>query len=122
MKKLRNAVLQFSVFLPTTVFAAAGGSIPTGSTTINAFFVEFCKISNWIFAFALAAAVIAIIFSGVSFYASGGSEQKVSQAKKFLQWALVGVAVAILSKSFIAIIGSFVGISSSTPISTFLCV
>lgn len=103
---------------PGAVFAAAGDPIPMGSTDISTFFDEFCNISNWIFAFALVAAVIAIIFSGVAFFTSGGDASKVAQARKFLTWALVGVAIAILAKALVAVIGSFVGVQGITA---FLC-
>lgn len=122
MQMMKKLAVQYSslayLLVPGTALAAAGDTIPTGSTDIQAFFLEFCNVTNWIFAFVLVAAVIAIIFSGVTFYTSGGDESKVTKARKFLQWSLVGVAIVILSKSLIAVVGSWVGVGGITA---FLC-
>ncbi len=104
--------------MPGVALAAPGDPIPPGPTDIQVFFLQFCTITNWVFAFVLVAAIIAIIFAGVGFLTSGGDASKVTNARQFLMYALIGVAVTILAKAFIAVVGTLVGVPGITA---FLC-
>ena len=103
---------------PQMVLAAGPMTIPMGSTDIEQFFLQFCIITNWVFAFVLVAAIIAIIFSGVGFLTSGGDTSKVTTARQYLMYALIGVVIVILAKAFIAVVGTLVGVPGITA---FLC-
>jgi hypothetical protein len=91
--------------------ALAQPSIPTTGvpTTIDAFYGFACIASNWIFAFVLIIAVIFLLFGAVAFFTARGSEDQVANARRYVTFALVGVAIAVLAKSLIFVVGSFVG-------------
>ena len=111
-------IVSFSVtaVLPTVALAVASGAPSGAPTSIDALWGAICTVGNWVFAFILAGAVIAFIYSGYLFYSSGGGE-KVNQAKKVLTYGLIGTGIAILSKTLIVILGDLVGAN----VSPFLC-
>ena len=119
MRLMRKIVLRsLPTLFPGVVFAQAGGPIPVGSTDIAGFFRIACIASNWIFAFALVLAVAVLVFVGVTFMTARGDEQQLTTAKRYLGWALVGVAVVVLAKTLVAVVGTLVGV---TAIAGFLC-
>jgi len=54
-------------------------------------------------------AVIMILVAGYFFLTAGGSEDKITTARGYLVYALVGVAVALLAFALPAVIRSFLG-------------
>lgn len=55
-------------------------------------------------AFVVAGAVIVIMIGGIYFLISYGSEEKITQAKKIIQWSIIGLVVAIFSYAIVSII------------------
>lgn len=84
--------------------------VPTG---IDEFYVLVCIASNWLFAFLIILAVIFLLYGAFLFFTAGGDETKVASARKNLIIALVGVAVAILAKSLILVVGTFIGVDTA---------
>ena len=104
------------VAVPRFASAVPAGGPVNPPSSIDALWGAICRVGNYFFAFILAGAVIAFIYAGYLFYSSGGGP-KVDQAKKVLQYAFSGTAIAVLSKTFIVITGSLL----ETDISPFLC-
>ena len=67
------------------------------------------NIGNWIFTALLAMAVIFLIVAGFFFITSGGNPEGVTKARQMLINALIGVAVALLAKGLVSVIGSLLG-------------
>jgi hypothetical protein len=116
MKRIAQKVAQrvapaiAGLAVPLVAFGQAGSSIPTiANPTAAGLFTVVCTVANWVFGFMLVGAVIAILVAGSTFFTAQGQEQKIETAKKFLTWALVGVAIVILAKSLIFVIGNLVG-------------
>jgi hypothetical protein len=65
-------------------------------------------IANWIFAILIAVAVIMLLLAGFKWMTSGGNEDDVAMARKMLIWALVGVAIALMSKALVGMVGNIV--------------
>ena len=84
---------------------------PAWSTigSIAEFYQLGCTATNWIFGFVLLMAVIVLLFGAVSFMTARGNEDQVASARRYVTYALVGVAVAVLAKSLVYVTGSFVG-------------
>jgi uncharacterized membrane protein len=62
-------------------------------------------------------AVIAIIIGGFRMILAQGNEEAYGQAKKSIQWAVIGVVVALLSFSIIAIVQDLLSANvDTTPI------
>ena len=62
------------------------------------------EVTNWILNIAAALIVILIIYSGIRFMLAAGRPAEIGRAKKILQWALVGFAVVLIGKGFIALL------------------
>lgn len=67
------------------------------------------KIGNYILQIAMAAAVIAIIWSGILFMTAGGKEDRVTQARKTFLWAIIGLAVVLVGMGIVALIKDVLG-------------
>ncbi|MEK7452699.1 MAG: hypothetical protein AAB614_00525 [Patescibacteria group bacterium] len=65
---------------------------------------------NWLAWLVALAAVVAGLYSGFLFITSGDDEKKLGKATKFFVYTIVGVIVAILAFSIVAIAKSIVGI------------
>jgi hypothetical protein len=89
----------------TIVNNIIGGQITTTQGVLEA----LNRAANYIFSFAVALGVIMIIWAGVLFMSSGGSEQKVTLARRALTWGLVGAAIAIASKGIVMGVKAFLG-------------
>ena len=64
--------------------------------------------ANWLFAFIIIIAVIMLLYGAFKFFTAGGSEDQVATARKFITYALVGVAVALLARSLVYVVGNFI--------------
>lgn len=62
------------------------------------------KIIVWLLAVIAMVAAIVIIYAGILFVFNGGSEARVAQAKITLQWAIIGLVVAIGAFALVSII------------------
>lgn len=83
--------------LPTT----AGTGVPTASfTTFNSFLSLANTLINWFFIVILVFAVVAFLWAGFQYVFSFGSGDT-EKAKNIILYAVVGVVVAVLAKSFV---------------------
>lgn len=84
-----------SVFAPHVVFAQgapSGIQNPIKFSSIS----EFLKaIIDVIVLIGIPVAAVAIIYAGFLFVTAGGSEEKLSTAKKTLLWTVIGVAILL---------------------------
>ncbi len=69
-----------------------------------------CQIIGIIFSFLLLIATITLLLSAFYFMLSGGREEEKDKAKKFFIYSIIGVALAVLSPSVVALIASFFGL------------
>ena len=95
------------------MLASAQATIPEVCADIECFYNIACTAIDWIFGFVLLGAVIVILFGAVSFFTARGNEDQVASARRYVTYALVGVAVAVLAKSLVYVVGSFVGADPS---------
>ena len=100
------------------MLASAQAQIPEVCNDVQCFYDIACTAVDWIFGFVLLGAVIILLFGAVAFFTARGDEDKVSSARRYVTYALVGVAVAVLAKSLVYVVGSFVG---AEPDSFFQC-
>ncbi|MBI2064622.1 MAG: hypothetical protein HYT62_01050 [Candidatus Yanofskybacteria bacterium] len=62
------------------------------------------EVVNWILNVAAALIVILIIYSGIRFMLAAGRPNEITRGKNILTWALIGFAVVLIGKGFIALI------------------
>ncbi|MEK7452698.1 MAG: hypothetical protein AAB614_00520 [Patescibacteria group bacterium] len=123
MKKLFFLFLFTVAIYPQSLLYAAGPSTPSalGSATTNnigkrtiyssdSVTALFIGLVNWFAWFVALMSVTAALYSGFLFITSGDDEKKLGKATKFFVYTIVGVIVAILAFSIVAIAKSIVGI------------
>jgi len=67
-------------------------------------------IATWLLNIAIPIAVAMIVYSGVIFLMSQGEPTKLSQAKKILLYAVVGLSIILIGKGFITLIESILNL------------
>ncbi len=95
------AMAQFDVpsdSLPAPRFQTYGGAISL---------IE--KAANWLLYVVIALAVIFIIYAGFLYLTSGGDEKKTETAKKYIIYAIIGIAIALLARGIVLLVRNFVG-------------
>src|SRR3972149_12222954 len=83
----------------------------TGSVTGTASLVgAIMGLVNWLAWFVGLMAVLMGLYAGILFITAGGNAETVTKARNILLYAIVGIAVAILAFSLVAISQSVFGI------------
>jgi len=65
---------------------------------------------NWVAWFVALVAVLFGLYAGILFITAGGDDEKLTKAKNILLYSIVGIVVAILAFSIVAISKSIAGI------------
>ncbi len=73
------------------------------------------KSGNWFLGIILALAVIFILYAAYNFLISGGDEEKVGAARRYLTYAVIAVAVAVLSMGIVYLVRVFLGDAGTPP-------
>ncbi len=100
MTKFFSRIIIFFLLLPIIVFAVTienplkYGTIPE----------VVAAIANFIFIISIPITSLMVVIGGVMFMTSGGDPKKVEQAKKLLLYAVIGLAIILLSKTIAAVI------------------
>lgn len=115
--KIVSLLLSAPFLLPTLAFAQTGGSGITTRQSVpsvrNFTFGSFLSIVNrlidYFFTILLVLAVVMILWAAFKYLTAGGDEEKVGKAHQILLWAVIAIAVALLSQGVIYLAGSLVG-------------
>jgi hypothetical protein len=83
--------------------------LPAGPQSGEQLMAILGALTNWVFAGFVALAVLMVILAAVQFVTHGGDPEKVSEARKKLIWAAVGVGVALMAKGFVPVIQNILG-------------
>lgn len=103
-----------TLFLPLIVLAQWGGvgdaEAPVTAPTWGEVDVidALGRISNWLFAILLIVAAIFLIVAGYFFVTARGDTDKVTTARQFVLWALIGVLVGFLAKGLVMLVNKMV--------------
>ncbi len=111
--------LATSAVLATPVLAGAQNPpvLPDSTQTVQNYGTlvdKFNIVGNWMFGILLLLAVIFIVYAAFLYLTSGGDEDKTKTAKNYIIYAVIAIAVAILARGIIAVVGSFFGVSVPT--------
>lgn len=68
-------------------------------------------IVKWLFSIAIPIAVAVIVYSGILFLTSKGDPGKITKAKQFLTYAVIGLAIILVGSGFISLIRSILELS-----------
>lgn len=89
----------------------AVGDIPQsqGIATLDCIPVIFSNLVFWAFTLAGTVSLFFIIWSGIKLLNSGGDKTQVSEAKKTLTFAIIGLVVVLLSSFIVKILAFITG-------------
>ena len=111
MKKIISLLCLVVIFaLPLISFAQGGTDIevveqaPPNYTAEQAMDI-LPTIINYAFGFLLVVVVLMIIAAAYMFVTGGGNPDQLGKAKNLLMYALIGLAVALVARGLIALVG-----------------
>lgn len=111
MKKIILPLFLFSFLLcPVLVFAQEPPEAPVYVETINDVIAIVERGANWLLGLVVVIAVVMIMYAGLKWMTAGGEEEKMSEARRVLTWALTGVGVALLARGLVEVIDQLVAI------------
>ena len=89
---------------------AQGGivSTDTGISGLAELFNRIQNVLGWVFAFALIIGVAMLIVGGIMYMIAGGNEDRAGAGIKMVIFAVVGIVIAGLAWSIVAIVNSIV--------------
>jgi fumarate reductase subunit D len=76
-------------------------------------FVEFVK--NAVYTIFLLVIVICLVLAAFNFITAGGDETKISKAKEWVKYALIGGIIALLAGGMIALLTDLLSAPTTTP-------
>lgn len=109
IKKIFFFIISFAIILaPSAVFAQwVSPEVPVGSNLPDVTIGEvILQITNWILGFVTAIAVLALIWGGVRYLTAAGDDSQVEKAKNIITQAIIGLVIAGISYSAVAVVVS----------------
>lgn len=109
-KNLVNKIIAASLILsPFAAFAQVAPPPGPVVTSIGDVMRIVETAVNWAFSLLLILAVLFIFYSAWLYMTAGGEDEKVKAAKKNLLYAVIGIVIALLARSIIALVRNFLG-------------
>jgi hypothetical protein len=106
-KILLNSIIAVSIILPVV---ALGWAAPTGEPTAN--FTDISalgtKIGTFLWQLAALIALVMFIIAGIMMMTAGGAAEKMTTARQMAIYGVIGLVVAILGFSIVAIVSNAV--------------
>lgn len=108
-------LLALVVIAPLTVYAQAppepstGFINPLGDSGVGTAQELLTRIIGWIAGISALVALLAIVWGGMLYIISFNNDQYLTQAKGIIKWAVIGLAIIILSFVIIATVARFLG-------------
>ncbi len=95
---------------------SAGDATYCGNYEINDFIVLAINISKWILGMVGSLSLVMFIYGGVLFLISGGGSEKITQAKKIIVAAIIGLVIVFASYLIIKFVLGSMGLTWSGKI------
>jgi len=104
MKKIITGISIASLMLPVLALAQTASTAPDIDLL-----QALDTLTNWLFTLLLIVAVIFLIIAAFTFISAQGDPEKVTKARNFVLYALIGVAVAVAAKALVAFVQMIMG-------------
>jgi len=114
---MKKSLIVFSIVAAALAFGilpsfaqVVPGQIPgpivetTGPTTITGWVDVLLTVVQWIYTLIFILAVLFILIAAFYFITSGGDSEKTGKAKSMLLYAIIGIAVALLSFAIVSLV------------------
>ena len=109
-KNLVNKIIAAALILsPFAVFAQVTSPPGAVVTSIGDIMRIVETAVNWAFSLLLILAVLFIFYYAWIYMTAGGELEAVTRAKKNLLYAVIGIVIALLARSIIALVRNFLG-------------
>lgn len=95
------APVAITLFLVNANNAKAEWTLPENPGLPENFDTGLNSIINWLLGFVIALSVIALIWGGLRYIGSSGSQDQAEGAKRTIKYAIMGLAVAGLAYAFV---------------------
>ncbi len=79
---------------------------------VNDFLELIASVSKWLVQIAVPIAVIMIVYAGIMFLTSRGDQGKITEARKILWYAVIGIAIIVIGRGFVTLIQSVLGVKN----------
>ncbi len=66
---------------------------------------------DWLYAFLLVAAAFYLVWGALDYVLGGGDEEKIKSGRNKIKYALIGVAIAVVSKGLLDIVAGLLGVT-----------
>ena len=110
MSKKFILILIIFLFASSFVFAQIGIQNPLEFDTFDEL---VAKLISWVKMMAFAIVGLVIVWAGFSYATAGGDPQKIETAKRMLLYAVIGLAVVLLSESILKTIQGILDIKTT---------
>jgi len=105
MNKVFTSLILLSLLLMMPAAVIAVDQVPTTSIDTVAELIELLdKLVNYLYTFLLIVAGAYLVWGGLDFVLGGNEEDKVKSGRNKIKYALIGVAVAVISKGLMNIV------------------
>ena len=107
MKKILLSLVLFSllIMMPMGVAMAQPETVPdTSITSFGAALSVIDGFVDWLYAFLLLAAAFYLIWGALDYVLGGGDAAKIESGRNKIKYALIGVAIAVVSKGLITMV------------------
>ncbi len=104
---LRSPLASVVVVLSVSLFSnIAYAQTVTTQATLDSL---LCNIINWMINILLAVSIIMILYAAFLYVTGGDDTEKVSNARRTITWAAVGLVVGLIAKGFPQLVASLTG-------------
>jgi len=113
---LLSLVTVLGLFLVPVIASATGyvsvTLVPSPTEPPNISPIEVIQtIITWLFGFLIVVVVLMVMISAYMFVTAGGNPEQVTTARKWLMFALIGLAVAVLARGLVGIVLTILGVT-----------
>jgi len=105
-KTILLIVLSLVISIPLFCVEATAIGNPLNASSFREIVVN---IINWVIGIVALVAVLMVVVGGFQYMISGGDEEKTKQARKTIQYALIGLLIVGLSWSFVIAVLTIIG-------------
>ena len=107
-RKTKSVLLVFAIlFLMIQVRSASAFTVkvtnPIANSDINKLVANALQ---WLLSVAGAVALVALIYGGIVYITSAGSEERATSGKKIITWAILGLALVLASYALISVLNT----------------
>ena len=116
---MKRHIAQYLAILGALIGPAPAFALPIVANNLDDLSTNvLCPILDYIFTISMVIGVAATLWAAYQYMASGGDQNKVSEARKTLTYGVVGIVVALLAGGVPRLIATLLGAGSSY---TFVC-